>query len=65
MQQIIFGFHLTVLFNAKLLEEFDLFAKLLFYLSSSEVAAANGEIIVSVIRSFDCDELIEMVFCFD
>jgi hypothetical protein len=56
MQQIIFSFHLTVLFNAKLLEEFDLFAKLLFYLSSSVVAAANGEIIVSVIRSFDCDE---------
>jgi hypothetical protein len=65
MQQIIFSFHSTVLFNEKLLEEFNLFAELLFYLSSGEAAAANGEIIVSVVRSFDCDEFIEMVFCFD
>lgn len=65
MLQIISSFHLTVLSNEKLLEEFNLFAKLLFYLSSGEVAAVNGEIIVSVIRSFDCDELIGTVFCFE
>ena len=46
MQQTIFDYHWTVLFNGWQLEEFTLFIKLHVYLSFNEAAATDGEIII-------------------
>ena len=64
MQQTIFDFHWTVLFNGWQLEEFTLFIKLHVYLSFNEAAATDGEIIILVAQSFNCDESIKKAFCF-